>query len=80
MFFFVLFQFRTTDDNNATIRLFGMAYNNAASLQSNFTLVFEGQSAFVASGVTSMSAIINGKKESVPVQYTQQLVEVSSDM
>ena len=71
-----MFQYYTPDEYNATVRFFAMSYKDAASLQSNGTLVFEGQSAYVASGVLSISAKVNGKKKSVPTQYTQQLVEV----
>ena len=70
-----MFHLLIADDNNTTVKLFTMSYNGPVS---NNSLVSEGQSAYVASGVISISAIVNGKKESVPAQYTQQLVEVSS--
>ena len=63
-------------DINTTVRILAMSYNDAASLQSNGTIEFEGYSAYVASGVMSISAMIYGKKESVPVQYKQTLTKV----
>ena len=63
-------------DINTTVRIVALSYNDAASLQSNGTIVFKGYSAYVASGVVSISAMINGKKKSVPVQFKQTLTKV----
>ena len=61
---------------NSTVGLFVMLYNDATSLQSNRTLVFEEKPAYIASGIISVSAHIDGKKESVPTQYKQPLTMV----
>ena len=65
-----------TDKSNGTVTVFAMSYNDVASLQSNTTLSSEGLSAFVASGILSISVTTDGKKESIPVQYKQALVQV----
>lgn len=69
--------FNYSVDDNTTVRFFAMSYNDVDLLQSNDTLDVEGVAAYLASGILSISVTINGEKMSVPIEYQQQLIEVS---